>query len=142
MEIGFETDDLPTPLPPDISLCLFRVLQEALHNSAKHSGARHFEVRLWGKSEEIHLTVRDSGTGFDIEAAKETRGLGLISMEERVKLLKGTLSIDRNIRVVPRSTLECLSVRELIPCLQRGGPSGLPWILMNDRANAARGDFQ
>jgi PAS domain S-box-containing protein len=94
MEIDFQTHDLPSPLSPDISLCLFRVLQEAIHNAAKHSGVRHFEVRLWGTSEEIHLTVKDSGAGFDREAAKESRGLGLISMEERLKLVKGTLSIN------------------------------------------------
>lgn len=94
VEIDFNAHDLPSPLSPDISLCLFRVLQEALHNSAKHSGVRHFEVRLWGTSDEIHLTVKDSGAGFDREAAKESRGLGLISMEERLRLVKGTLSID------------------------------------------------
>src|SRR4029077_8901024 len=94
VEIDFQTRDLPSPLSPDISLCFFRVLQEALHNSAKHSGVRYFEVRLWGTSYEIHLTVRDSGTGFDRGAARESRGLGLISMEERLKLLKGPLSID------------------------------------------------
>jgi PAS domain S-box-containing protein len=94
VEIDFKVHDLPSPLSPDISLCLFRVLQEALHNSAKHSGVRRFEVRLWGTSDEIHLTVKDSGAGFEREAAKESRGLGLISMEERLKLLKGTLSID------------------------------------------------
>ena len=94
VEIDFKTHDLPSPLSPDNSLCLFRVLQEALHNSAKHSGVRQFEVRLWGTSGEIHLTVKDSGAGFDREAAKESRGLGLISMEERLKLVKGTLSIE------------------------------------------------
>ncbi len=94
VEIDFKAHDLPSPLSPDISLCLFRVLQEALHNSAKHSVVRHFEVRLWGTSDEIHLTVKDSGAGFDREAAKESRGLGLISMEERLKLVKGTLSIN------------------------------------------------
>ena len=94
VEIDFKTDDLPSPLAPDISLCLFRVLQEALHNSAKHSGVRHVEVRLWGTSDEIHLTVSDSGAGFDSEAAKESRGLGLISMEERLKLLNGTFSVE------------------------------------------------
>jgi PAS domain S-box-containing protein len=92
--IDFQTHDLPSPLSPDISLCFFRVLQEALHNSAKHSGVRHFEVRLWGTSDEIHLTIKDSGAGFDRKAAKESRGLGLISMEERLKLVNGTLSID------------------------------------------------
>jgi signal transduction histidine kinase len=94
VEIDFQTHDLPSPLSPDMSLCFFRVLQEALHNSAKHSGVRHFEVRLWGTSDEIHLTIKDSGAGFDRKAANESRGLGLISMEERVKLLKGTLSIE------------------------------------------------
>jgi signal transduction histidine kinase len=94
VEIDFNAHDLPRPLSPEISLGLFRVLQEALHNSAKHSGVRHFEVRLWGTSDEIYLTVKDSGAGFDREAAKESRGLGLISMEERLKLLNGTLSIN------------------------------------------------
>ena len=93
-EIDFKAHDLPSPLSPDISLCLFRVLQEALHNSAKHSGVRWFEVRLYETSDEIHLTVKDSGAGFDREAVKESCGLGLISMEERLKLVKGTLSID------------------------------------------------
>jgi signal transduction histidine kinase len=94
VEIDFQTRDLPTPLSADISLCLFRVLQEALHNSGKHSGVRHVEVRLWGTSDETHLTVRDSGVGFDRERARTSGGLGLISMEERLKLVKGTLSID------------------------------------------------
>jgi signal transduction histidine kinase len=94
LEIDFKAHDLPSPLSPDISLCLFRVLQEALHNSAKHSGVRHFEVRLWGPSDEIHLTVRDSGSGFDVEEAMKTHGLGVVSMRERLKLVDGQLSID------------------------------------------------
>ncbi len=94
VEVDFKIHDLPSPLSPDISLGLFRVLQEALHNAAKHSGVTHFEVRLWGTSDEIHLTVSDSGAGFDWEVAKQSRGLGLISMEERLKLLDGTFSIE------------------------------------------------
>jgi PAS domain S-box-containing protein len=94
VKIDFNSHDLPSPLSPDISLCLFRVLQEALHNSAKHSGVRYVEIELWGASDEIHLTVSDLGAGFDSEAAKQSRGLGLISMEERLKLVKGTISID------------------------------------------------
>jgi PAS domain S-box-containing protein len=94
VEVDFKAFDLPSALPPDFSLCFFRVLQEALRNAAKHSGASHFEVRLWGTSGEIHLTVRDSGAGFDSAAAKEGRGIGLISMEERLKLLNGTFSIE------------------------------------------------
>jgi signal transduction histidine kinase len=93
VEVDLQTHDLPGLLPTDISLCLFRVLQEALHNAAKYSGVRQFEVRLWGTPDEVDLTVGDSGFGFDRKAAKESHGLGLVSMEERLKLLKGTLSI-------------------------------------------------
>ena len=98
VEIDSKFHDLPVPLSPDISLCFFRVLQEALHNSTKHSGVRYFEVELWGTPDEIHLTVSDSGAGFDIDAAKASRGLGLISMEERLKILNGTLSIESQLQ--------------------------------------------
>ena len=92
--IDFKYHNVPDTLAPDISLCLFRVLQEALHNSAKHSGANNFVVRLWGTPKEIRLTVRDTGAGFDSEAVKESHGIGLISMEERLSILNGTLEID------------------------------------------------
>ena len=98
VEIDFETHDLPSTLSPDISLCFFRVLQEALHNSVKYSGVRHFDVRSWGTPNEVHLTVSDFGSGFDIEAAKAGRGLGLISMDERLKILNGTLSIESQLK--------------------------------------------
>ena len=98
VEINCKIHDLPVTLSPDISLCFFRVLQEALHNSAKHSGVRHFEVELWGTPDEIYLTVSDSGAGFDVEAPKATRGLGLISMAERLKLLNGKLSIESQLQ--------------------------------------------
>ncbi len=98
VEVDFKTHDLPTPLSPDISLCFFRVLQEALRNAAKHSGVRYFEVRLWGTPDEIHLTISDSGVGFDVEASKASRGLGLISMQERLKLLNGTLVIESQLK--------------------------------------------
>lgn len=51
-------------------------------------------MQSWGTSDEIHLTISDSGSGFDLEATRNSRGLGLVSMEERLKLVKGTLSID------------------------------------------------
>ena len=98
VEIDVKIRDLPGPLPPDISLCFFRVLQEALHNSVKHSGVQYFEVELWETPDEIHLAVRDSGAGFDPDAVKASQGLGLISMEERLKLLNGTLSIESQLQ--------------------------------------------
>jgi PAS domain S-box-containing protein len=94
VEVVFESHDISRPAPPEVSLCLFRVLQEALHNAAKHSKARKFEVQLWGTSDEIRLLVVDLGTGFDLEAARKGPGLGLVSMQERVRLMKGRLSIE------------------------------------------------
>lgn len=93
VQIEFESHDFPASLSPGISLCLYRVLQESLRNSAKHSGTEHAKVRLWGTPDEIHLTVSDLGIGFDTNATKAGPGLGLVSMEERLKLLNGTLSV-------------------------------------------------
>jgi signal transduction histidine kinase len=91
--VDFAGGGVPRKVPNDVSLCLFRVLQEALHNAVKYSGVERFAVQLNGTSDEIHLTVLDSGAGFDPEAAINGRGLGLISMQERVSLVKGTISI-------------------------------------------------
>ena len=92
-KITFLCKDLSGSVAPEISLCLYRVLQEALHNAAKHSQASEFKVELLGMPAEIRMTVRDDGVGFDVEAIKRGRGLGLISMRERVKLVRGTFSI-------------------------------------------------
>lgn len=92
MQINWK-HDVRSTLPQEIGLCLFRVLQEALHNAAKHSGAKRIEVQLREESDEIHVTIKDLGKGFDVEAAKKGRGLGLTSMQERVRLLNGTIEI-------------------------------------------------
>jgi signal transduction histidine kinase len=86
--------DVRSTLPPELGLCLFRVLQEALHNATKHSGVKRIEVQLHENSGEIHFIIRDSGTGFDVEAALQGKGLGLTSMQERVRLMSGTISIE------------------------------------------------
>jgi PAS domain S-box-containing protein len=93
VEIDFAHSGLPGTVPHETSLCLFRVLQEALQNAVKYSGVKRFSVELQGTADEIHLTVCDSGKGFDAAAAMNGRGLGLISMRERVTLVKGTISI-------------------------------------------------
>ena len=86
--------DLPGDLPPHIGLSLFRVLQEALHNAAKHSGGREFTVQLSASNGEVHLRVRDRGRGFELNRAKASPGLGLKSIEERIKLVGGYCSIE------------------------------------------------
>ncbi|HEY6971209.1 MAG TPA: PAS domain S-box protein [Candidatus Angelobacter sp.] len=94
VEIDFTHDRIPEHVTHDTALCLFRVLQEALHNALKHSNVRHFEVRLTYADNQLYLTVADRGTGFDIESATNRAGLGLISMQERVRLAKGTIAIE------------------------------------------------
>jgi signal transduction histidine kinase len=79
--------------PPDIALCLYRVAQEALRNVAKHSGARRATVSLVLAKNRILLSINDTGVGFDRELAKTKKGLGIVSMEERARLVVGTLTI-------------------------------------------------
>jgi PAS domain S-box-containing protein len=94
VEIRFTESNVPRNLSRDISLCLFRVSQEALHNAVKYSGTTRYTVELTGMTKAVQLIVSDSGSGFDVEATKENRGLGLVSMQERVHLVYGTLSIE------------------------------------------------
>jgi len=94
VEIDFNCENVPKRLSQEISLCLFRVMQEALQNAIKHSGSRHFDVSLRGGLNEIQLTVLDSGIGFDPEDATRGSGLGLTSIRERLKLVNGKLFID------------------------------------------------
>jgi signal transduction histidine kinase len=96
MNIQFKADSVPPEIPQDVSLTLFRVLQESLQNAIKHSGDQHFEVQLRGTSGELQLTVRDHGKGFNVDAAMTSHGLGLISMRERVSSVKGTILIRSN----------------------------------------------
>lgn len=94
VEIDFTHAGIPHDLPKQISLCLFRVLQEALQNAVKYSGVRHFIVALRGTSGEIQLSVTDQGVGFNAEDVQTHHGLGLISMRERLQLVNGQFSIN------------------------------------------------
>jgi PAS domain S-box-containing protein len=93
VEIDFIHEGIPGSLPKEISLSLFRVLQEALQNAVKHSGARQFRVELRAASGEIQLTVNDRGVGFDRQNTINRHGLGLVSMQERTHLVGGQFSI-------------------------------------------------
>ncbi|MGA7410042.1 MAG: ABC transporter substrate binding protein [Bryobacteraceae bacterium] len=99
VNVTFTDENVPHPLPKDVSLCLFRVTQEALHNALKHSGAKQFTVSLRGTADQVRLEVKDQGVGFDAEAATRQAGLGLVSMQERIHLVKGTFRIESKARV-------------------------------------------
>jgi signal transduction histidine kinase len=89
----FTEHGMPTGIPPETSLCLFRVAEEALSNVARHSGASEALVTLFGTGSDVVLRVVDMGSGFDDGAGHRAGGLGLVSMRERVEALGGTLSI-------------------------------------------------
>jgi PAS domain S-box-containing protein len=91
---AFNHADVPSDLSSEVSLCLFRVLQESLQNIAKHSGSPSCRIDLTGSDEEIHLCVADSGVGFDVARLKLKPGLGLISMRERLRLVGGQIVIE------------------------------------------------
>jgi len=91
--VDFEDSGRPISIPHDVATCLYRVAQEGLQNIAKHSRAEHVFVRLDLRKSAIMFTIDDNGEGFDRKAVKGRGGLGLISMEERVRLVMGTLTI-------------------------------------------------
>jgi PAS domain S-box-containing protein len=94
LRIEFSARDAPKQLPKDISLCLFRVAQEALHNAVKYSGMSEFTVELIGSEGVIQLMIADKGAGFIPEGVRQHGGLGLVSMHERVHLVRGTFSVE------------------------------------------------
>ena len=78
-------------LPEDHKTCIYRVVQEALHNCVQHSGARHVKITVDQEPGHLELSVEDDGKGFD---AREERGMGLLGMQERVSYLGGSLTVD------------------------------------------------
>ncbi len=92
MAIAVTHENVPAAVSPDVTLCLFRVAQEAVQNALKHSGAHEVIVHLRGQNDSLFLTVTDSGVGFDVDAVAG-KGLGLISMRERLEPMGGTLDI-------------------------------------------------
>jgi signal transduction histidine kinase len=90
--ITFTDDNVPAILPHDVTLCLFRIVQEGLQNAIKYSQAHRISVRLAGRPRELTLTIEDDGVGFDIDSAWG-QGLGLISMGERVEVFGGNFHV-------------------------------------------------
>ena len=88
-----EFQDVPRGVPDEIALCLYRIVQEALQNVVKHSGATGAQVVLRGNENEIFLQVADHGSGFDSGVTTGNSSLGLVGMRERVRLVHGKISV-------------------------------------------------
>ena len=94
LQIKFVHQNIPRKIPKAQALCLFRIAQEALRNVVKHSKTADAKVELCGHDDGIDLCISDSGTGFSPESAQTKRGLGLISMRERLRLIGGHLAVE------------------------------------------------
>ena len=93
VKIDFTEKNVPSPLSKEISICLFRIVQEALRNGIRHSEAGNFQVQLSGFAGAVQLSISDAGVGFEPKSAMSSGGLGLISMRERITLVKGSIEI-------------------------------------------------
>src|SRR5262245_3751545 len=91
--VSYQADTVPAGLPRDSALCLYLIAQEALRNVARHAETDRVEVTLTGCEADVLLTVSDEGKGFDLGAARSHHGLGLVSMEERARLIGAEVSI-------------------------------------------------
>jgi len=94
LRVYFSHDHIPNQIPENVTLCLFRIVQEALQNVVKHSGSPEVNVELSGRDNRIELSVSDSGVGFDPESKNGKEGLGLLSMSERLRSISGDLTVE------------------------------------------------
>lgn len=97
--VSFQTNGDFTEIKPVISLTVFRIVQEAMNNVSKHANAGNITVILEFLANSLRLYVGDNGTGFDTEKLKVksddiSSGFGLVSMQERVELLSGEMTIN------------------------------------------------
>ena len=94
IDVTFSAVDGLDGIPQDVALCLYRVAQEALRNIAAHAGAHKAQITLRSIEEGLELVIADDGQGFDLAEVQRLGGLGLISLEERVRLIGGSLAIN------------------------------------------------
>jgi signal transduction histidine kinase len=94
LEVTVDSENVSEQLPDEVKVCVYRLVQEALNNAAIHSGAKSAKVTAVRKGDQISLRVEDDGRGFD---PSRTRGMGLLGMEERVRRLNGTFTVESGI---------------------------------------------
>jgi signal transduction histidine kinase len=131
---------VPDDLSADVSLCLFRVVQEALHNVAKHSQATMVDVEVRATPDLLHLSICDNGVGYTPNVSTARSGLGLISMRERLHFVGGKFTITSRpgsgTRVegavkMPKFDLAPVSSKpQSSPCKQTENPDSVPYQLL------------
>jgi PAS domain S-box-containing protein len=111
IRVEFTGRKIPSEIPKDVALCLFRVAQEALSNVVKHSQAEQARAELFGVDNQIRLRILDAGLGFEPELGSAHPGIGLVGMRERLRLVGGLLFVKSS----PRGGTEVLGIVPLSP---------------------------
>jgi len=93
IKVNYKPNSVQATVPKDVALCIYRIIQEGLRNIGKHAQATEAHVSLIGKGDIIDLSIQDNGRGFDTKEVKKKPGLGLDSMEERVRLIQGEMTV-------------------------------------------------
>ncbi|MGD9243706.1 MAG: PAS domain S-box protein [Desulfobacterales bacterium] len=92
--VDYQAETIPPMITKDVAICFYRIVQEGLRNVAKHAKTKKVAVSLSGKNDSLYLTIKDQGKGFDPKEAESKFGLGLSSMRERIRLIRGDISIE------------------------------------------------
>ncbi len=123
IQVDFAHENISRGIDPNIALCIFRIVQEALRNVKKHSGSNRAEVRLRREDERLYLSISDAGIGFDKQLRSNRAGLGIRSMEERLRLVGGRIEVvsERNRGTILNVCLPCKETQgSVIRSLERG----------------------
>jgi len=123
IQVDFAHENISRGINPNVALCIFRIVQEALRNVKKHSGSNRAEVRLRREDERLYLSISDAGIGFDKQLRSNRAGLGIRSMEERLRLVGGRIEVmsERNRGTILNVCLPCKETQEsVIRSLERG----------------------
>lgn len=97
IDIDYRAAEMPAHLPKQVALCVYRIAQESLRNIAKHAAVDEAVVTLTATEDELILRIEDFGVGFDPESERANPGIGLSSMEERMSLIRGQISVTSEI---------------------------------------------
>jgi signal transduction histidine kinase len=111
VEVEVQAEEITRDLREDLKMCIYRITQEALNNVARHSGARHARVSIQSDDTGITVAIRDDGHGFD---PQHSRGLGILGMEERVRLVHGTFRVESTLGTVPGKGTEIIARLPLV----------------------------
>ena len=119
VEVRFDSQQVPDEISMELGICLYRVTQAALHNVENHARTNAATVSLMGSDGWLELLIEDGGSGFDPAHARVSEGIGLASMEERIRLVQGEIEVDsdpnRGTRIAVRVPLEAPEANILSP---------------------------